>query len=113
MTGPFPCTSCGACCRRISLAVKFHHVQDPDDPLFFPYKWDSAGVCEMLLPGNLCAVYRERPLICNVERYAEHIGADRDSFFRVNISACNRLMDEDRLAPHLRINTDDKSLRDR
>lgn len=107
MSKPFPCTSCGACCRRISLAVEYHKTDDPKDPLYFPYKWDEDGVCEMLQPGNLCKVYHDRPLICNVERYAEYMGVDRRAFFKLNVSACNTLMDEDGLPLNLRIKYDD------
>lgn len=61
----------------------------------------------MLGPGNKCMVYHKRPLICNVERYADYIGADREQFFRINISACNSLMEQDDLPSHLRIKSDD------
>ena len=105
MTAAFPCTSCGACCRRISLAVAYHGVKPPTHPLHFPYSWDEEGVCEHLRPDNTCRVYEIRPLICNVEAYARYIGADMKSFFALNAKACNKLMDADGLEKKFRINT--------
>lgn len=99
----FPCTSCGACCRRISTAVKNFYTDDPKNPLYFPYSWDKNGVCENLTADNKCSVYKKRPLLCNVEKFADFIGIERDKFFEYNIRACNRLMDEDNLSLELRI----------
>jgi Fe-S-cluster containining protein len=49
----FPCIQCGLCCRslsNISLAAQY----------------DSGnGTCKYL-KENLCSIYKERPLICNV-----------------------------------------------
>lgn len=102
----FPCTSCGACCRRINIAVKNFYTDDPNNPLYFPYSWDENGVCENLTDDNKCKVYNNRPLLCNVEKFGEFIGVEKDAFFDYNIRACNALMDEDNLPLELRINED-------
>jgi len=99
----FPCTGCGACCRRINLAVLFHNVKDKSHPLYFPHKWDAHGRCQMLDSDNKCKVYSNRPLICDIKKYAEYMGHDVKKFFELNISACNKLMDEDGLPLSFRI----------
>lgn len=99
----FPCTGCGACCRRINLAVSYHNVTDKTDPLYFPHRWDDTGRCEMLDSNNRCKVYLKRPLICDIKRYANYMEHDEKEFFDLNIWACNKLMDEDGLSLDLRI----------
>jgi len=89
---PYPCTSCGACCRRIDKIVEgFKQIG-----LEFPYKWDEQGVCEKLV-DNKCSVYETRPLMCNIEGVAEYMGIPREEFFAMNIKVCNRLIKEDGL----------------
>ena len=99
----FPCTGCGACCRRISQAVLYHNIKDVNNPLYFPYSWDSFGVCEMLGEDNKCTVYDKRPLICNIKSYAEYMGHDLNQFMSFNIHYCNKLMDLDNLPLEYRI----------
>jgi Fe-S-cluster containining protein len=99
----FPCSSCGACCRRIKFAVEHFKAKNEKDPLYFPYKWDEKGVCENLTEDNQCKVYENRPLICNVEKYAEFAKLDKDNFYRSNILACNYMMDMDNVPLHFRI----------
>jgi Fe-S-cluster containining protein len=97
----FPCTSCGACCRKIGkLAPKLKGT-----PFEFPHKWDESGACEMLGADNRCKVYDDRPLICNIQRFAEALSLDPAEFRAANIKACNQLMDDEGLPPELRIPT--------
>ena len=100
----FPCTGCGCCCKRINLAVAFEGFKPKGHPLHFPYSWSQEGVCEMLTPDNKCRVYDCRPLICNIEKYAEYLGVDLEHFFKLNADACNRLMDLDNVPLQFRIN---------
>jgi Fe-S-cluster containining protein len=90
----FPCTQCGCCCRRVG-ALKKIGVE-------FPYNVDKNGVCEML-NDNKWQVYENRPTICNIEKYAEQNGIDKELFFQLNIEKCNLMMDEDNIKLKYRI----------
>ena len=82
----FPCTSCGACCRRVA--------QVPDHGL--PVKDD--GSCGHLV-NNLCSIYHHRPDICRVDKMvddiAEHHGMDRIQSLNLVARLCNSFQEED------------------
>jgi Fe-S-cluster containining protein len=100
----FPCTGCGSCCKRIEKVVQMMNVKDKNDPLYFPYEWDQDGVCEHLDKNTYrCKIYYKRPLICNVDRIAKYLNLDKGKFYELNISACNKMMDEDGVPLHFRI----------
>ena len=81
----FPCTKCGACCRRA------HLVQ--------PFLWGDCihGGCIMLSADNLCEVYKSRPLICNIEKSKELLYPDKDmsKHYKDSAEICNRFIKED------------------
>ena len=58
----------------------------------FPYKTDSAGVCEKLV-DNKCSVYNDRPLLCNVKQLGEAMRVNQTEWFKANAMACNRIID--------------------
>lgn len=98
----FPCTQCGACCRRIDKAVEsISELMDtkPGSPYHFPYQWDASGKCENLTDDNLCRVYDTRPLICNIDAMASMSGLitkkGLKNWYQLNADACNKIMDED------------------
>lgn len=99
----FPCSACGCCCKRIKSVVEVLKLKDIHSPLYFPYDWDSNGACSKLDSQNKCTVYKNRPLICNVEKLTEFLGYDKISFYKENISACNKMMDEDNIPLQFRI----------
>jgi len=99
----FPCSGCGACCRRINKAVENLGDIDSDSELYFPYKWDETGRCEMLTDDNRCQVYETRPLICNIDKLSSVIDIPKDQFYVMNIAACNMMIDEDNLPLKYRI----------
>ena len=103
----FPCTGCGCCCKRIKSAVKHYNVTDKKHPLYFPYTWDENGVCENLTEDNKCKVYDNRPLLCNVDKFAEYINYNKKEFYKSNIRACNYMMDLDNVSLELRIKDND------
>lgn len=80
----YPCTGCGACCRRVHMI--------PQWPLEL-LKED--GSCVNLLEDNSCAIYEERPTICRVDEMMEIMGADKDFWYKTNADYCNTWMDED------------------
>ena len=52
------------------------------------------GICKHLTADNLCAVYNERPIFCNVDAYYEKFLSNkmsRKKFYKLNHTACERL----------------------
>lgn len=77
----FRCIQCGLCCRMLKLIPA---LSDYDD---------GNGVCRYL-KNNLCDIYKDRPLICNVEAmYTAFFkdAMDEDTFIRENLNACLKL----------------------
>lgn len=102
MLNKFPCTSCGCCCRRIGKTVE--KAKFLSGELAFPFKWDETGKCEMLTDDNRCRVYDTRPLVCRIEEMYKYFGSySREEFYKMNIAACNQMMDEDGVDKKYRI----------
>lgn len=108
----FPCSSCGACCRRIKTAVHNLGIGNVkrDDEYYFPYQWDESGRCEMLTEDNKCAVYDNRPIICNIDKFCEEAGMSKKNFYEGNIDFCNKMMDEDGVDQKFRIRIKESDL---
>jgi Fe-S-cluster containining protein len=83
--------------------VSHYKAKSKKDPMYFPYTWDENGVCENLTEDNKCKVYDKRPLICNIERYGNHMKVNEQEFYQVNIRACNYMMDLDNVPLEFRI----------
>lgn len=81
----FECSGCGACCRRIETAVL---ATQNIEELKFPYTWDKDGKCDMLNDDNTCKVYEDRPLLCNVEKIADHFKLEKKGFYKLNHKSC-------------------------
>ncbi|GAB3024278.1 hypothetical protein GCM10027051_31100 [Niabella terrae] len=96
----YPCTGCGACCRQVATSVaQINEFIDYE----FPYSWDETGKCEMLDESNMCKVYDDRPVICNVEKFAELTGLDKLAFYKMNAKFCNNLIDAEGLDEKFKI----------
>lgn len=97
----YPCTKCGACCRRIDQVVlgATGVPEVLEDALKFPYEWDDTGRCSQLSATNECMVYETRPRICRVEEMLAITGITLED----NIKVCNMLMDWDHMPKHFRI----------
>lgn len=80
---PFPCTACGQCCRNVHLSPLTEYLSRGD------------GVCRYLdEQTNLCSIYEERPLICNVENFFKLFLKDKISwanYVRQNLDFCQAL----------------------
>ena len=76
---------------------------DKDNLLYFPYKWDESGRCEMLTEDNKCSIYEDRPLVCNVDKLLSLIEIPKEQFYEINVASCNKMMDEDELPIKYRI----------
>ena len=83
MTEKFPCEACGACCRNIRHA-NFAHELDRGD-----------GICKNLdETTNLCKIYANRPIFCNVDAYYEKFLSKtmrRQDFYALNKKICDAL----------------------
>lgn len=88
----FPCSRCGACCRRAGKSG------------FMPDRGD--GACVHLTQDNLCSIYETRPELCNMERMWEKRNRELDleargitklGYFKVNSEVCNSMIKEDQM----------------
>lgn len=97
----FGCTGCGLCCRQVARALA--NPQAMPEPYKsalkqFPYKAKEDGSCENLLPDNKCAVYEDRPLLCNVDKmFDQHkgkgtIGASKKNYLLLQAKSCNSMI---------------------
>lgn len=78
----FECDRCGACCRNIRRSNLSTGLDRGD------------GVCKHLREDNLCAIYNQRPIFCNVDAYYEKYLSDkinREEFYKMNYAACENL----------------------
>ena len=82
----FPCTNCGACCRRA------HLVKD------FNYSNKIKGGC-IYLTENLCEIYDNRPLICNMAEVKKVIfpNISQKEYYRISGAICNELIKKDEM----------------
>ena len=85
MSEGFHCDRCGLCCRKVG---KFDFMKEFDR---------GDGACKHLKADNTCAIYENRPTICNVERLYEERFKDemtRDEWDRLNSEGCRELKEE-------------------
>lgn len=57
------------------------------------------GICKYLLPNNLCSIYSERPIWCNVDLYYDQFlttKMTRDEWYSLNEKACLGLKHSER-----------------
>ena len=79
----FECKRCGRCClnpRSVGL-LGFD----------FPYGVKADGRCEMLTDDNLCMVYEDRPVTCNLKEIANLLGINEEEFYVMNKKGCGAL----------------------
>ena len=83
---PFPCIACGQCCRNVHLSPLTEYLSRGD------------GVCKYLDNfTNLCTIYEERPLVCNVDKFFKLFLKDKISwldYVRQNSDFCRVLLIE-------------------
>jgi len=97
----FPCSGCGACCKRIGLVLnQFREMYN------FPYNAKEDGSCEMLDENNMCKVYDNRPEICSLDRMYERNHKQlktKKEFYLETAKICNTWMEEDKLEEKYKI----------
>ena len=78
---PYNCAQCGNCCRHVDLIEEMCQFDRGD------------GVCKYLLSNNKCAIYENRPNLCNGEyvyyRYYKNISVDE--YHEIIKSYCNAI----------------------
>lgn len=74
----FPCTGCGACCRRIAGIPEIANYDRGD------------GTCQHLTNDNACAIYEFRPRVCRVDEMCSPVLAPAE-WYRRNAEACERI----------------------
>jgi len=76
----YDCKKCGECCRKSENIP--------------PDLKDENGVCKHLTKDNLCAIYKERPLVCNLDKFYDYMAArynmteTKEEFFKRNKKYC-------------------------
>lgn len=80
----FPCTKCGACCRRAHLIQPFR------------YGDRIHGGC-IMLNENTCDIYKDRPLICNIQKMKDLLFPDltEKEHYKNNAIICNKWIKKD------------------
>jgi Fe-S-cluster containining protein len=82
----FPCTSCGACCRRIGQSQGHGLPVNPD------------GSCGHL-KNNLCEIYDTRPDFCRID----HMIGDKPQLLELTARLCNQFQVEDGMGEEFRL----------
>lgn len=79
----FNCEQCGACCRNVGKTELGKQLALPN------------GICKYLnQKTNLCTIYKDRPIYCNVDKYYEKYLSDKISkqeFYNMNKKECDKL----------------------
>lgn len=83
----FQCDKCGACCRNLNLSSLYVELDRGD------------GICKYL-SGNLCTIYKERPILCRIDESYDAFFANlisKEKYYRLNYEACDKLKEKDRM----------------
>lgn len=106
MVTAFPCTGCGACCRRVGSILDGDRegldavTREAVDA--FPYGVLPDGSCEQF-DGLLCKVYADRPLLCRVDDMAKARGWPQADAWAVNAAVCNAMQEHDGIPRRYRV----------
>lgn len=79
----YPCRKCGICCRCVSHTVLGSLLANEN------------GICKYLdEETNLCTIYNQRPLFCNVDEYYKKYYSSKmtlEEFYKINLTSCKIL----------------------
>ena len=81
----FECDRCGACCRHLMSFGAAYTFLDRGD-----------GICKYLnLNNNLCTIYENRPILCNVKEGYKKFFNDMpyEEYISRTIQGCKKLKD--------------------
>ena len=111
----FPCTQCGECCKHIGLSFNPDSLAYKKAPTVikdlidsFPYKINPDNSCSMLTSDNLCSVYDERPIICNIKMGGFLLRIDQKTWYKTLADQCNTLITNAGLDPKYLVNLEQK-----
>lgn len=79
----FPCKRCACCCKNVGSTPWGKEFSLP------------SGICRYLdTTSNLCTIYQQRPIFCNVDAYYEKYLSTimtREEFYQLNQQQCEKL----------------------
>lgn len=77
----FVCEKCGLCCKNIG---NIEQLKDYDN---------GKGMCIYLTDENICAIYENRPIWCNVKELYQYLCLDIswEKWLELNYYACSVL----------------------
>ena len=82
----FKCQQCGACCKLVGLSVI---------PEIKALAKENTDACRYLTSDNLCSIYEERPICCQVdgsyEQLIKQTGKTREEWYKENYKSCTYL----------------------
>ena len=77
----FSCDACGNCCKNLDKSPVYSELDNGN------------GVCKYL-DGNLCSIYKDRPLLCRVDDSYDAFFSgvlSRDEYYILNYECCSLL----------------------
>ena len=89
----FPCTQCGACCRRAGVTGLMPSNED--------------GSCIYLNKDNTCSIYNQRPEVCNIDKMRKkQTILSKKEYYKLSAKVCNQFIEEDGLDDKYKIDVD-------
>ncbi len=80
----FKCSKCGLCCKQIAKMPQIYGFLD-----------NGKGQCKYFdETTNLCTIYKQRPIICNIDESYKLYFSDvysLEEFYELNYRACKTL----------------------
>ena len=79
----FKCDRCGLCCMNLKMSELYGDLDRGD------------GICRHFdINTKLCAIYKERPEKCNIDKiYEKYFSGklSREQYYQLNYEACKQL----------------------
>lgn len=78
----FSCDRCGICCQHINRIADLAEFDNGE------------GICIHLTVDKRCDIYKNRPLICNVDKYYSLVMSDKmtkQEWYAINTDSCLKL----------------------
>lgn len=94
MSNKFICRKCGLCCKNL----------DRND--IYKSLHNGKGVCKYLnLETNLCSIYENRPILCNIDLSYELYFSDKiilEEYYNLNNEGCRNLWEMNEISQKIR-----------
>ncbi len=83
MVNKFKCRKCGLCCRNLDRNDIYKNLHN------------GSGVCKYLdLKTNLCTIYVNRPILCNIDLSYKLYFSDKlslEEYYNLNYEGCQNI----------------------